>query len=97
MGASNVINRLVNLASFRASGGAVLVALLAGCVATPPVDESGYLIELPEGLAELAAEGQDIERVRLMEDDCYWYLYEGVVETTMLPILTTDGRLICNE
>ncbi len=92
-----MIDRITNSTTSRWAAGAVLIAVLTGCVATPPVDDSGYLIELPEGLAELAAEGQDIARVRLMEDDCYWYLYEGVVETTMLPILTADGRLICNE
>jgi hypothetical protein len=48
-------------------------------------------------LVELAADGQDIGRVRLMEDNCYWYLYNGVVETTLLPILTEEGRMICNQ
>jgi|UniRef100_UPI0030EE4BB1 hypothetical protein len=80
-----------------AAGAVAMAAFLSGCVTSPPVDDEGYLVELPEALVELAADGQDIARVRLMEDNCYWYLYNGVVETTLLPILTEEGRMICNQ
>lgn len=71
--------------------------VLAGCATPPEVDDEGFLVELPAELAPLAAAGQDLDRVRLMEDDCYWYRYVGPVETTLLPILTEDGRMICNQ
>ncbi|NBX42741.1 MAG: hypothetical protein EBR13_04595 [Rhodobacteraceae bacterium] len=80
-----------------AAGAVAMAAFLTGCVTSLPVDDEGYLVKLPEDLVKLAAEGQDIGRVRLMEDNCYWYLYNGMVETTLLPILTEEGRMICNQ
>ena len=80
-----------------AAGAVAMAAFLTGCVTSLPVDDEGYLVELPEDLVKLAAEGQDIGRGRLMEDNCYWYLYNGMVETTLLPILTEEGRMICNQ
>ncbi|CUH40411.1 hypothetical protein JSE7799_03143 [Jannaschia seosinensis] len=62
------------------------------------VGPSGFIEDLPERVVELAAPDQDLETVRLMrEDGCYWYQYVGPVETTMLPLRTTDGKPICNR
>ena len=81
-------------------GALALPALLAlsACVAPAGgVDpQTGFLTEVPETLIELAAPGQDLTAVRVNpEDGCYWYRYDGPVETTMLPLRTVDGRPIC--
>ncbi len=70
----------------------VFVAL-AGC------DENLVYLgtpSVPEGVAEIAAPGQDLSRAFLKEtDNCYWYLHAGPVETTELPLRTNEGRPIC--
>lgn len=73
---------------------ASLLAVLAlpACVATTP---EGQTEELSEQVRALAAPGQDLTQVRLESDGCYWYRYEGPVETTFLPLLTRDDRMIC--
>ena len=71
---------------------AMLLALLAGCVTPTPEGETEALSE--EVLA-LAAPGQNTTDVRLESDGCYWYRYEGPVETTYLPLMTRDDRMIC--
>ncbi|QEE34630.1 hypothetical protein FTO60_02245 [Octadecabacter sp. SW4] len=54
---------------------------------TPPV---------PEQVVAVAAPNQDVMAAYLRpEDNCYWYLHAGPVETTPLPLKTTDGRAIC--
>lgn len=81
----------------------VLVAgflALAGCVTTgdPAALDEGFLPEVPEAVAAIAAPYQDLSAVRVMpEDGCYWYRHQGPVETTMLPLLTTTGRAICTR
>jgi len=80
--------------------GLTLAALLplAGCATAPAETENGYLEELPEGLAEAAAPGQNMHAIRIQPDDgCYWYEHVGPVETTLLPLLTRDGRPICSR
>lgn len=76
------------------------VLALAACAA-PTVDDSGAplpLEDLPEGLAEAAAPGQDLSNIIILpEDGCYWYLYVGPVETTRLPLRTPAGRPICSR
>ena len=73
--------------------------LVSACVSTPENPNGpSYLAELPEGLAEAAAPGQPLDRVRIMPDDgCYWYEYTNIVETTMLPLRTAEGRPICSR
>lgn len=68
------------------------LALLSGCVTPTPEGETE---QLSAQVLALAAPGQDTNRVRLESDGCYWYLYEGPVETTYLPLLTRDDRMIC--
>lgn len=65
---------------------------LAACVNTTPEGETE---QVSEQVRELAAPGQDLSQVRLESDGCYWYRYEGPVETTFLPLLTRDDRMIC--
>lgn len=68
-------------------------AVLAGC------DENFELVgpsSVPEGVAEIAAPGQDLSRAFVKEtDNCYWYLHAGPVETTELPLRNKEGRPIC--
>lgn len=60
--------------------------------------DDGFIGEVPEQVLALAAPNQNLGAVRLMPDDrCYWYLHSGPVEDTMLPLLTTDGRMICSQ
>lgn len=72
-------------------------ALVAGCVSTGagtagPAD----LPPLPEEVVAVAAPWQNLATARLVpEDGCYWYEHSGPVETTLLPLRTTEGRPIC--
>lgn len=51
---------------------------------------------LPANLRDLAAPFQNLDQVRLQADDnCYWYLHRGPVETTLLPLRDRAGRVIC--
>jgi hypothetical protein len=71
----------------------IVMALgLSACSTTTPPGETE---ELSQQVRDLAAPGQDLMQVRLESDGCYWYRYEGPVETTFLPLLTRDDRMIC--
>ena len=69
-----------------------MILLVSACVSTsserPPE-------ELRPEVRALAAPGQELSQVRLESDGCYWYRYEGPVETTFLPLLTREDRMIC--
>ncbi|GAB4263799.1 MAG: hypothetical protein Kow0013_10540 [Pararhodobacter sp.] len=74
------------------------LVVLGACAGGLELDESGNLVELPEGLAEMAAPGQNLRAVQIMpEDGCYWYRHENPVEVTYLPLRTVDGRPICSR
>ncbi|MBF9043900.1 hypothetical protein HKCCE4037_11220 [Rhodobacterales bacterium HKCCE4037] len=66
---------------------------LAGCVSTTPAGQ--FEEELPAEVLGLVAPGQDVNSVRLESDGCYWYLHRGPVESTYIPLLTRDQRMIC--
>ncbi|MEJ6389043.1 hypothetical protein [Gymnodinialimonas ulvae] len=66
---------------------------LAGCVATTP--EGQFEEGLPEEVLALVGPGQDTSSVRLEADGCYWYLHRGPVESTYIPLMTRDQRMIC--
>ena len=76
----------------------VTAALLLGACAasiaeTPDATQCG---QLPEGVVAMAATGQDLQSVRLLpEDGCYWYLHNGPVEATLVPLRTPRGNQIC--
>ena len=57
----------------------------------------GSSVNVPEELAALAAPNQDLSSVRLLDDGCYWYQYNGPVESTLLPLRSVDGRPICTS
>lgn len=73
------------------SAGLAAILSLSACVTTP----EGEVDSLSEQVRALAAPGQDLTQVRIESDGCYWYRYEGPVETTFLPLLTQDDRMIC--
>ena len=57
---------------------------------------TGRVVNVPDEVAALAAPFQDLSTVRVLEEDgCYWYQHTGPVETTWLPLRTTEGRPIC--
>lgn len=74
---------------------------LSGCVPTgvaAPDMDGGFMTEVPEAVLAAAGPNQDLRSVVLMpEDGCYWYQHRGPVETTMLPLLTREGRSICTR
>ncbi|MBF9032515.1 hypothetical protein HKCCE3408_19120 [Rhodobacterales bacterium HKCCE3408] len=72
---------------------AALLAL-SGCVTTTP---EGEFAEVSDEVRQIAAPGQNLSAVRLQDDGCYWWLYEGPVETTYIPLETREGRLICTR
>ena len=79
------------------------IALLALGACTIPLSQetdrsTGFIEELPEGVAMIAAPYQNLQEVMLQpEDGCYWYRRAGPVETTMLPLRTVEGRPICTQ
>lgn len=51
---------------------------------------------VPENVLLLAAPGQNLQTARLNpEDQCYWYIHNGPVETTEIPLRSNRGRHIC--
>jgi hypothetical protein len=73
-------------------------ALLASCGITNTEGQNDrYEIgNIPENVVAMAAPDQDLSTARLQsEDDCYWYMHAGPVETTLVPLRATGGRPIC--
>ncbi|WP_439117824.1 hypothetical protein [Nereida ignava] len=72
---------------------------LIACTISPPADvepASPFIQELPEEILAIAAPYQDLTAVMINpSDNCYVYRHVGVVETTLLPLRTLDGRPIC--
>ena len=72
---------------------------LVACTVAPPADvepASHFIQELPEEILAIAAPYQDLTAVMINpSDNCYVYRHVGVVETTLLPLRTVDGRPIC--
>ncbi|WP_238935939.1 hypothetical protein [Sulfitobacter mediterraneus] len=73
------------------------VLILGACSADfSNLQGSETLPPLPEEVAVLAASNQDLATARLVpEDNCYWYMHAGPVETTLLPLRTVRGNPIC--
>ena len=86
---------------FRPTLLSVALLVLGACSVpvTPATDKAtGFIKELPEGVAMIAAPYQNLQEVILKpEDGCYWYRHVGPVETTMLPLRTIEGRPVCTE
>lgn len=77
-----------------------LLMVLGACAAAVETPESGadpgLLSEVPEGVRAIAAPYQDLTTVRIApENGCYYYLWNGPVESTFLPLRTAQGNPIC--
>ncbi|MCI5110939.1 MAG: hypothetical protein MRY75_10345 [Marivita sp.] len=85
----------------RAKAFLVAPLTLLGLAACEPVPSSGGTsgsarITVPESVATIAAPYQDLTTARVRaEDGCYWYTHRGPVETTELPLRTSNGSPIC--
>lgn len=79
--------------------GTMALLVLGACSAPlsrSPEAQPYFLEEVPEQVVAQAAPYQNLQAVRLNpEDGCYWYSHAGPVETTLLPLRTVDGRMIC--
>lgn len=77
----------------------ILVLALGACSAEfDPISgaTAGAAGNVPEAVLLSAAPYQDATTARVRpEDGCYWYLHQGPVETTLLPLRTAEGRAIC--
>ncbi|MAQ85826.1 MAG: hypothetical protein CMH12_21985 [Maritimibacter sp.] len=77
--------------------------LLVTCIAlgacssnTSSQSQADTLPPLPEEVILLAAPNQNLVTAHLRpEDNCYWYMHSGPVETTALPLRTVNGNPIC--
>ena len=69
---------------------------LAAC-GPPPPPPSAFIEELPEPVLAIVAANQNLSTVQIRQDGCYWWQYRGPVETTFIPLLTTEGRMICTR
>lgn len=79
---------------------AVVALLSLGACAAPTIrtpDQSQAAVgQVPAQVLALAGPYQDLQTVWLNpEDGCYWYRHSGQVETTMLPLRTGAGKVIC--
>ena len=81
-----------------------LVVTAAALLAFAPSAQAGMVelddwdlqtAELPEEVLALGAPGQDVSTARIEPDGCYWYLHRGPVESTYIPLLTREQRMIC--
>ncbi|GGL58709.1 hypothetical protein GCM10011392_11500 [Wenxinia marina] len=78
--------------------GTIMTTLLLGaCSANlTGTTESPEALPVPGSVIALADPSQNLQTARLRpEDGCYWYLHSGPVETTLLPLRTSEGRSIC--
>jgi len=84
----------------RTLAAALAPLLLTACAEPVPEDDGlpGLPVEVTEELIALVEPTQSLASVRILpEDGCYWYRYSGPVETTYLPLRTSEGRRICSE
>ncbi|MEL6450824.1 MAG: hypothetical protein AAFQ19_06155 [Pseudomonadota bacterium] len=74
---------------------AALTALIA---CDEPASTGGFIAELPQAVVDLAGPNQNLAQVKVLpEDGCFWYLHNGPVESTLLPLRTASGSPICTQ
>ncbi|MBT0957594.1 hypothetical protein IV417_09355 [Alphaproteobacteria bacterium KMM 3653] len=71
--------------------------LLGACTEFgPTTSPDGFINPLPEEVIAAAAPYQNLNAVQINPiDGCYEYQHIGPVETTFLPLRTSNGRAIC--
>ena len=68
--------------------------LLSACDDMPNASSTTSSSSVPEEVIAVA-DPRHVGTARLLDDGCYWYVHDNVVETTFLPLRTPDGRPIC--
>lgn len=86
----------------RTTPAVLLLMALSACTAPAGTASSGgdpdLVATLPDAVAAMVAPGQNLQAVRLSPDDgCYYYRWDGPVETTFLPLRTRAGNPICTR
>ena len=77
---------------------AVCVFAVSACESTVNQASSSNTRPASQELAKLAAPGQDLSRVRVdPATGCYFYRYRGPIETSYLPVRTSNGNPICTR
>ncbi|MEM9425834.1 MAG: hypothetical protein AAGA06_03945 [Pseudomonadota bacterium] len=74
------------------------IGLLTTLIACGPasVGGGGFMRDVPEDVVAIAAPNQNLNSVKLKEEDnCFWYEHVGPVETTLLPLRSKRGQHIC--
>lgn len=77
----------------------IFLPLLA-CLSTAACvgGQGRFISDLPESVTSIAAPGQNLQAVTVLEEDgCYWYQHVGPVETTLLPLRSRKGGHICTS
>lgn len=74
-----------------------LIPLFAACtVEMSDPQDAEPTPQIPDEVIAMAGPNQDLMSAFLRpEDNCFWYMHEGPVETTPLPLRTVDNRGIC--
>lgn len=82
----------VILSRSQAAPAALAALVLAGC--QPAVTQPDPAALSPIVLRYLPA-GADPAEVLQGADGCYWYLYDGPLESTYVPLRTPEERFVC--
>ncbi|WP_298806558.1 hypothetical protein [uncultured Lentibacter sp.] len=82
----------------RGVGFGVAFVALSGCLALEGGAADGVLAKVPDEVLAIADKKQNLGAVRINpEDGCFEYRHIGPVETTFLPLRSTEGRPICTK
>lgn len=74
------------------------VMVLSGCMAVDGGASDGVLAKVPDEVLAIADPKQNLGAVRVNPvDGCFEYRHIGPVETTFLPLRSTEGRPICTQ
>jgi len=75
-----------------------LIPVLGACTNLIETQDTESQPMVPEEVIAIADPGQDVMSAFLRpEDNCYWYMHNGPVEITPLPLKTVNGQRICVE
>ena len=83
----------------RSAAALIIVPLVSACaVSTNESQDADRTPSVPEEVIAIAGPDQDLTSAFLRpEDNCYWYMHNGPVEVTPLPLRTAENRPICSQ
>lgn len=88
----------MNIRFWCAGFAALLVSACGDMPNNAPERTDGFIPVLSEGVLAIAAPGQNLNAVKINPaDGCYVYQHSNPIETTFLPLRTTEGRPICTR